>query len=269
MGAKVKGYSLAPNTKPCLFEEAKIESVVESEINNILDFDKLNFSMTRFEPDIIIHMAAQPLVRYSYRNPIETYQTNVIGTANVLEVARNLASVKAVINVTTDKCYENIETERGYEETDPLGGHDPYSSSKACSELVTSAYRNSYYELNGIGLATVRAGNVLGGGDWSEDRLVPDILKSFDLNQEVTIRNPDAVRPWQHVLDPLSGYLMLAEKLYNNPARYSQAWNFGPYYSDIKTVKWLLNEIVKKFDNKVSWKVEKSEKGLHEATSSN
>jgi CDP-glucose 4,6-dehydratase len=236
LGANVQGYSLAPPSNPSLFQEAEVSSLINSEINDIRSFDELNKSIQEFSPEIVFHMAAQPLVRASYKNPLETYETNVMGTANLLQACCNLASVKAVINITTDKCYENIEEDIGYKETDKMGGSDPYSSSKGCAELVTSAYRQSFYQKKNIGLASVRAGNVIGGGDWAEDRLIPDIFRAFESNKPVIIRNPSATRPWQHVLEPLSGYLLLAENLYNNPRKFSDGWNFGPYFEDAKPV---------------------------------
>jgi CDP-glucose 4,6-dehydratase len=236
LGVTVRGYALNPLTSPSLFNEARINEVIESKIGNILDQKMLHKSMVEFNPDILIHMAAQPLVRYSYEEPIETYEVNVIGTAKVLEVARSCVNLKAIINITTDKCYENDECSRAYTESDPMGGYDPYSSSKGCAELVTSAYRRSFLKNQGIGIASVRAGNVIGGGDWADDRLIPDILRSFEKNEPVIIRNPKATRPWQHVLEPLSGYLVLAQKLYKDQDKYAQGWNFGPYEQDVKPV---------------------------------
>lgn len=241
LGAKVKGYSLHPPTNPNLYEVANIENLIESEISDIRDFDKLSKSIKKFSPDVVFHMAAQPLVRASYAFPLKTYETNVIGTANVLQASIEANSCKAVINITTDKCYENKETDIAYKESDPMGGFDPYSSSKGCAELVSSAYRESFFKNKNIGIATVRAGNVIGGGDWAEDRLIPDILKAFDLNMPVIIRNPKATRPWQHVLEPISGYLLLAENLYNYPSDFSESWNFGPNLEDVKPVDYILN----------------------------
>ena len=252
LGAKVKGYALNPPTSPSLFCEAKIESVVNSQIDDIRNQEKLHKSMTGFNPDILIHMAAQPLVRYSYDAPIETYEVNVIGTAKVLEVARSCTNLKAVLNITTDKCYENDNRSQGYKESDPMGGFDPYSSSKGCAELVTSAYRRSFLQEQGIGLASVRAGNVIGGGDWADDRLIPDILRSFEKSDSVVVRNPKATRPWQHVLEPLSGYLILAEKLYKNQKEYAEGWNFGPNEEDVRSVDWILDKMISKWPNS-SW----------------
>jgi CDP-glucose 4,6-dehydratase len=256
LGVEVKGYSLVPPTTPSLYEEAKVDLVIDSQIGDIRDQDKLHRSMVGFNPDILIHMAAQPLVRYSYDIPIETYEVNVIGTAKVLEVARSCANLKVIINITTDKCYENDKRSSGYNEDDPMGGYDPYSSSKGCAELITSAYRRSFLQKQGVGLSSVRAGNVIGGGDWAKDRLIPDILKSFEKGESVVIRNPKATRPWQHVLEPLSGYLVLAQKMYHNQDKYSEGWNFGPNNQDVKPVDWILDEMMKKWPNS-SWSAEK------------
>jgi CDP-glucose 4,6-dehydratase len=255
--ATVKGYALNPPTEPSLFNEARISEVIESKIGDIRDQDLLYRSMTKFNPDILIHMAAQPLVRYSYEAPIETYEVNVIGTAKVLEVARSCPNLKSIVNITTDKCYDNDGRIQGYKEDDPMGGYDPYSSSKGCAELVTSAYRRSFFQNQGVGLATVRAGNVIGGGDWADDRLIPDILRSFEKNKPVVIRNPKATRPWQHVLEPLSGYLVLAEQLYNHNKEYAGGWNFGPNEKDIKPVDWILDKMISKWPNS-SWELDKN-----------
>jgi CDP-glucose 4,6-dehydratase len=263
LGAEVKGYALNPPTSPSLFDEAKVGEVIDSQIGDIRDQDVLYESMLEFNPDILIHMAAQPLVRYSYNAPIETYEVNVIGTAKVLEVARSCSNLKAIVNITTDKCYENDERSQGYKEDDPMGGYDPYSSSKGCAELVASAYRNSFLQEQGIGLASVRAGNVIGGGDWADDRLIPDILRSFEKSESVIIRNPKATRPWQHVLEPLSGYLILVQKLYENQNEYAEGWNFGPNEQDIKPVDWILDEMILKWPGS-SWKLDNNS-NPHEA----
>jgi len=265
LGAKVKGYALNPPTSPSLFNEAQVDSIIDSQIGDIRDQDTLHESMTTFNPDILIHMAAQPLVRYSYAEPIETYEVNVIGTAKVLEVARSCDNLKVIINITTDKCYENDGRSEGYKEGDPMGGYDPYSSSKGCAELVASAYRRSFFQEQGVRVASVRAGNVIGGGDWAVDRLIPDILKSFETNKPVVIRNPKATRPWQHVLEPLSGYLMLAQKMFNSHKKYDEGWNFGPDKEDIKPVDWILDEMIKKWP-KSSWELDKNS-NPHEAGS--
>ena len=247
LGAVVKGYSLYPSTTPSLFEEAKIDRLIDSEIGDIRNLSRIKKSMLEFNPDILIHMAAQPLVRYSYRAPIETFEINVLGTINVLEAARSCQNLKSIINITTDKCYENRESDIGYKEDDPMGGYDPYSSSKGCAELVTATYRRSFFQEKGVGLASVRAGNVIGGGDWAEDRLIPDILKSLKANKSIVIRNPNATRPWQHVLEPLSVYLILAEKLHNSPDLYAEGWNFGPNDSDVKPVSWILDNMIQRW----------------------
>ena len=255
LGANVKGYALDPPTLPSLFNEAKVDLIIDSQIGDIRDQDALQTSMTAFNPDILIHMAAQPLVRYSYDNPIETYEVNVIGTAKVLEAARSCPDLKAIVNITTDKCYENDDRSEGYMESDPMGGYDPYSSSKGCAELVTSSYRRSFLQEQGVGLASVRAGNVIGGGDWADDRLIPDILRSFERKEPVVVRNPKATRPWQHVLEPLSGYLILAQKLYKNQEKYAEGWNFGPNDDDAKPVDWILDKMIAKWPNS-SWEVD-------------
>jgi len=263
LGAEVKGYALNPPTAPSLFNEAKVSSIIDSQIGDIRDQDTLHESMTEFNPDILIHMAAQPLVRYSYDEPIETYEVNVIGTAKVLEVARSCPNVKSIVNITTDKCYENDGRSEGYKEEDAMGGYDPYSSSKGCAELVTSSYRRSFLQEQGVGLASVRAGNVIGGGDWADDRLIPDILRSFEKNEPVVIRNPKATRPWQHVLEPLSGYLILAQKMYHDQNKYAEGWNFGPNEQDVKSVDWILNKMIAKWPNS-SWELDSSS-NPHEA----
>jgi len=263
LGAEVKGYALNPPTSPSLFNEAKVDSLIDSQIGDIRDQDTLHESMTKFSPDILIHMAAQPLVRYSYNEPIETYEVNVIGTAKVLEVARSCPNVKSIVNITTDKCYENDGRSEGYKEEDAMGGYDPYSSSKGCAELVTSSYRRSFLQEQRMGLASVRAGNVIGGGDWADDRLIPDILRSFEKNEPVVIRNPKATRPWQHVLEPLSGYLILAQKLYEDQKEYAEGWNFGPNEKDVKPVDWILNKMIAKWPNS-SWELDSSS-NPHEA----
>jgi CDP-glucose 4,6-dehydratase len=227
--------------------------------------ESLTLAVSEFSPEIVIHMAAQPLVRKSYENPVETYSTNVMGTVNILEAVRKTESVKAVVNVTTDKCYENKEWAWGYNEDDAIGGHDPYSNSKGCSELVTAAYRSSYYNYEGSAkIASARAGNVIGGGDWSEDRLVPDILRAFENNKPVKIRNPSATRPWQHVLEPLSGYLCLAEKLYIYGDKYAEPWNFGPEESDVKTVEAIIEYLATKWGAGANW-IHDNSKQPHEA----
>jgi len=256
MGAVVKGYALAPATEPSLFEVASAGEMIESEIGDIRNLEQLQTSMEAFTPDILIHMAAQPLVRLSYKEPIETYEINVMGTVKVLEAARSCPTLKAIVSVTTDKCYENKEWVWGYREDEPMGGYDPYSSSKGCAELVTAAYRRSFMQDLGIGLASARAGNVIGGGDWSDDRLIPDILGAFEKEEAVVIRNPKSTRPWQHVLEPLSGYLVLAQKLYEKPSEYAEGWNFGPHDDDAKPVGWILDRMVKAWGKGAGWKLD-------------
>lgn len=265
IGSEVKGYSLLPPTTPSLFNEARVGSIMNSQIGDIRNLESLKQSMKDFNPDILIHMAAQPLVRHSYADPIETYSTNVMGTVNVLESSRYCKNLKSIVSVTTDKCYENREWPWGYREIEPMGGHDPYSSSKGCAELVSSAYRRSFFTSNDTAnIATARAGNVIGGGDWAEDRLVPDILRSFEKSEPVIIRNPLSTRPWQHVLEPLSGYLILAEHLYNNGNDYAEGWNFGPNDNDCKPVSWILDRMVKNWGSGASWELDKKN-NPHEA----
>jgi CDP-glucose 4,6-dehydratase len=264
MGAKVTGYALAPPTDPSLFELCKVNKLVTSIIADIRNGDPLQKAMASANPEIIIHMAAQPLVRESFKNPVETYSINVMGTVNVLEAARKCNGIKAVVNVTTDKCYENREWVWGYRENEHLGGYDPYSSSKACSELVTAAYRSSFfnpkdYGTHGVSLATARAGNVIGGGDWAVDRLIPDCVRALLKGEKIVIRNPNAIRPWQHVLEPLSGYLTLAQRLYEYGPRYAEAWNFGPDDSDAKSVEYIVQRICSKWGNNASYEIDKGE----------
>lgn len=256
MGAELKGLALDPPTTPSLFMEANVAQGMVSQIGEIRDYDTVLKAVAEFKPEIVIHMAAQPLVRYSYKNPIETYATNVMGTVHLLEAIRQTGTAKVVVNVTTDKCYENKEWVWGYREDEPMGGFDPYSSSKGCSELVTSAYRQSYFKETGIALASGRAGNVIGGGDWAEDRLVPDILRAFERNQPVVIRNPNSTRPWQHVLEPLSGYLMLAEKLWHEPKAYAEGWNFGPRDEDARPVGWIVDRMASKWGDGASCQID-------------
>ncbi len=253
LGVEVCGYALAPNTDPNLFTLANVADNMQSIIADIRDLEKLQAAVAQFKPDIILHLAAQALVRYSYANPVETYATNVMGTVNILEAARNCNSVKVVVNVTTDKCYENKEWVWGYRETEPMGGHDPYSNSKACSELVTSAYRNSFFKEAEIALASARAGNVIGGGDWSQDRLIPDIIKSLIAEQKPQIRHPNAIRPWQHVLEPLSGYLMLAEQCWHHPQEFSEAWNFGPHLQEAVPVRKIVEQVLAEWGSATGW----------------
>jgi CDP-glucose 4,6-dehydratase len=256
LGSEVTGFSLAPPTTPNLFEVANVARGMTSYISDIRDLSSLQNAMQEAKPEIVIHMAAQPLVRKSYSDPVETYATNVMGTVNLLESVRQTPSVKAVVVVTTDKCYENKEWPWGYRETEPMGGYDPYSSSKGCAELITAAYRQSFFQNHDIGVASARAGNVIGGGDWAEDRLVPDILKAFEENRIVSIRNPQSTRPWQHVLEPLSGYLTLAEHLYEQGEAFSEGWNFGPNDDDARPVQWIVEQLASNWGKGAGWQLD-------------
>ena len=261
MGAHVVGYALAPPTNPSLFDVAEVSKGMTSITGDIRDLAHLRKVFAEHKPEIVIHMAAQALVRYSYIEPVETYSTNVMGTVNLLEAVRSAGSVKAVVNVTSDKCYENREWEWGYRENEAMGGYDPYSNSKGCAELVTAAYRNSYfhpekYSTHGVAIASGRAGNVIGGGDWADDRLIPDIMRAITQGKPVNIRNPHAIRPWQHVLEPLSGYLSLAQKLYEQGENYAEGWNFGPNDEDAKPVQWIVGELTKEWGEGASWKLD-------------
>ena len=258
LGAEVTGYALPPPTNPSLFEVGHVAQGMKSLIGDIRDGAALALAMRQAAPDIVIHMAAQPLVRRSYVDPVETYSTNVMGTVHLLEAVRQTPSVRAVVNVTTDKCYENKEWAWGYRENEPMGGFDPYSSSKGCAELITAAYRNSFFNLvkyspYQVALATARAGNVIGGGDWAEDRLIPDILRAIQNGQSVNIRNPHATRPWQHVLEPLSGYLALAEKLYTQGPAFAEAFNFGPAEEDARPVQWIVEQLTQQWGDGAAW----------------
>ena len=259
MGAKVTGYALAPNTAPNLYDVLSIGSLIKkSYIADIRNLATLRDAITEVKPDIVIHMAAQPLVRYSYSHPVESYETNVMGTVHLLDSLRAIDSVRATVIVTTDKCYENTERLEGYRENEPMGGHDPYSNSKGCAELVTAAYRQSYFSENKYpehrhAIASARAGNVIGGGDWSEDRLIPDAIKAFENHQVLSVRNPLSTRPWQHVLEPLSGYLVLAQALYQNGPKCMGAWNFGPHDEDSKSVKEVVELLISKWGSPASW----------------
>ena len=261
LGADVYGYALEPPTKPSLYIEANIDEFVTSFIGDIRNLEYLQDVLKKVQPVIVIHMAAQPLVRESYKIPVETYAVNVMGTVHLLEACRNTSSVKAIVNVTTDKCYENQEWHWGYRETEPMGGYDPYSNSKGCSELVTSSYRNSYfnakdYSKHGVALASARAGNVIGGGDWADDRLIPDFIRAITKGEEVKIRSPYAIRPWQHVLEPLTGYLSLAAKLFTEGSNYAEPWNFGPDDKDAKNVEWITNTICKLWGDSASFSID-------------
>ncbi len=244
LGAQVYGYSLEPPTSPNLYNEAGIAKRLAGSIHgDIRDYGTLHQAMQSAQPEVVFHLAAQPLVRDSYTNPLETYAVNVMGTANLLQAVRDTPGVKAVVNVTSDKCYENREWPWPYRENDPLGGHDPYSSSKACAEIVSAAYRRSFLAAASVQLASTRVGNVIGGGDWAKDRLLPDFLRALDAGQTLQIRSPNAIRPWQHVLEPLAGYLLLAERLSSGSEDYSQAWNFGPEEGGSRSVRWIVEQL--------------------------
>lgn len=255
LGAHVTGYALEPPTTPNLFEAARISELVDSRIADIRDPDRIKTLMSEASPEIVIHMAAQPLVRHSYTLPVDTFATNVMGTVHLLEAIRSCPSVKAALNVTTDKCYENREWVWGYRENDPMGGYDPYSSSKGCSELVTASYRNSFLQ-HSVAVATARAGNVIGGGDWSADRLIPDCINALMAGKPIRIRNPHAIRPWQHVLEPLSGYMTLVQRLYVYGSAYAEGWNFGPADDDARPVSWIVDRMCQLWGNGARFEVE-------------
>jgi len=264
LGAEVHGYALASPTNPALFDLAKIGShLATSQIADIRDGDALSYAINRTRPEIIFHLAAQPLVRYSYSDPIETYSVNVMGTAYLLEAVRQCNFVKAIVCITTDKCYENREWLWSYRENEPLGGHDPYSSSKACTELLCASYQRSFLKASGIALATARAGNVIGGGDWSRDRLLPDFFRSIDNGETLIVRSPNAIRPWQYVLEPISGYLVLAENLLIYGTKFAEAWNFGPSDEDTRSVHYVLQYLAT-LEPKFKWKY-KSMEQMYEA----
>jgi CDP-glucose 4,6-dehydratase len=259
LGAEVTGYALQPPTQPSLFDVAGVARGMRSIIGDVRDAGSIKRAMSDARPEVVIHMAAQPLVRYSYANPVETYATNVMGLVHLFEAVRATPGIRSVVNVTSDKCYENKEWLWGYRENEPMGGYDPYSNSKGCAELVTAGYRSSYfnpekYAEHGIALASARAGNVIGGGDWALDRLIPDMLRAIGCGEAVRIRNPDAIRPWQHVLEPLSGYLMLAEALYDKGSRYAEGWNFGPHDADAKPVAWVIEQFTQTWGQGATWK---------------
>ena len=261
LGAEVAGYALPADTEPNFFAAVDVPATLRSEFGDIRDFEHVTRFVAEFRPDIIIHMAAQALVRPSYSDPIETYSTNVMGTVNILEAARHCDSVAATVSVTTDKCYENMEREAGYREDEPLGGHDPYSSSKGCAELVTSSFRRSF----SLPVASARAGNVIGGGDWAQDRLIPDLIRSFTAGETAAIRNPSSTRPWQHVLEPLHGYLLLAERVHDNPDSFAEAWNFGSNDDDARPVSWLADRLCDLWSEGASWSTTADPNQPHEA----
>lgn len=264
LGAILRGVALEKPTSPALFDAARVAEGMDHKIADIRDYDTVRRLVTEFRPEIVIHMAAQPLVRLSYQNPIETYATNVMGTVHVLEAARHTESVRVIVNITTDKCYENREWVWGYREDEPMGGRDPYSSSKGCAELVAIAYRKSFLAGAGIGLATARAGNVIGGGDWAQDRLIPDVLRALESGKPVHIRMPNAIRPWQHVLEPLSGYLLLAQHLYEQGQVAAEGWNFGPRDEDVRPVGWIVDKICEEWGSGACWQ-QVHDGGPHEA----
>jgi CDP-glucose 4,6-dehydratase len=265
MGAQVKGYALDSPSKPALYQVAQIENYLEAENGDIRHLDQLSRSLRAFNPDVVLHLAAQSLVLNSYDDPLESYSTNVMGTANVLQACRHLPHLRAIVSVTTDKVYENKEWVWSYRENEPLGGKDPYSSSKACAELVTASFQHSFFsDPDGPQVASARAGNVVGGGDWAENGLIPDILRAFEQGNPVMVRNPLAVRPWQHVLEPLSGYLMLAEALYQEGQAFTGGWNFGPQDEDCKSVQWILDQMVKIWGAGATWELDPEAKP-HEA----
>lgn len=259
LGANVHGLALEPPSEPNLFSVARVASGMASHtIGDIRDLATVKNALQACQPDIVILMAAQPLVRLSYAEPVETYVTNVMGTVHLLEAIRQTDSVRAVVNITSDKCYENKEWPWGYRENEPMGGYDPYSSSKGCAELVTTAYRNSFFNPakhaeHGVAIGSGRAGNVIGGGDWAADRLIPDILRAIETGQAVNIRSPHAIRPWQHVLEPLSGYLILAERLFTDGPAFAEAWNFGPADEDAKPVQWIVEQLTAQWGEGARW----------------
>ena len=264
LGAKVSGLSLDPETNPNMFDILNLSTLINDVRGDIRDIDICKNIMKDHSPDILIHMAAQPLVRDSYARPVYTYETNVMGTIHILEAARNCDSLKTIVVVTSDKCYENTEKSYAYKETDPMGGYDPYSSSKGCAEIVTAAYRRSFFQNRNIGVATVRAGNVIGGGDWSSDRLIPDAVRAFCNGKELRIRNPNAIRPWQHVIEALSGYLLLCERLWEKPEVFSGGWNIGPEQDSVQSVKDVSNKIAKFWGVHAGWRLTNN-KEPHEA----
>ncbi len=258
LGAQVSGYALAPETDPNLFELARVGAGMTSTIGDVRDLAAVRRCMDAAKPEVVMHLAAQSVVRLSYDEPVESYATNVMGTVHLLEAVRHCPSVRAVVVVTSDKCYENREWVWGYRENEPMGGHDPYSSSKGCAELVTAAYRSSFFGTgkHSAAVASVRAGNVIGGGDWTRDRLIPDIVRAIAAKQPVAIRNPDAIRPWQHVLEPLSGYLAVAQRLCNDGAAFAEAWNFGPAYEDCRPVGWIVARLCEAWGSGAAWQID-------------
>lgn len=266
LGAQVTGYALQPLTDPSLFDAAHVASGMTHLAGDVRDAAGVRHALEAARPEVVFHLAAQSLVRQSYADPIETYSTNVMGTVHVLDAVRHVTSVRAVVNVTSDKCYENREITRGYDESDALGGHDPYSNSKGCSELVTASYRHSFFNGSShAAIASARAGNVIGGGDWARDRLVPDLLRAFDRGEHAVVRRPHSVRPWQHVLEPLAGYLMLAERLVEGDASFAGAWNFGPLADDMRSVEEIASQLVSALGNNAAYVVQQEANAPHEA----
>jgi len=266
MGAKVFGYSQPAPTSPSLYDSAQVRELLAGEtIGDICDSARLTTAMKDFAPDMVLHMAAQPLVRYSYEQPVETYMTNVMGTVHVLEAIRQTKSIKSVLIITTDKCYENFEIDSGYEESDPMGGYDPYSSSKGCAELVVAAWRRSYFAQSEVFIASARAGNVIGGGDWAQDRLIPDFMKHFNEGKKVLVRSPGAIRPWQHVMEPLSGYFLILEKLFTAGSHYASPWNFGPYEKEARNVEFIAERLTQLWGDGASWALDTTHSHPHEA----
>lgn len=264
LGAEVTGYSLLAPSSPCLSELIGLHQLLNSIEGDVCEYQRIKRALEEFRPQIVIHMAAQSLVRRSYQDPLTTYSTNIMGTVNLLEALRHVQGIRAVVNVTSDKCYQNRGRATGYREKEPLGGRDPYSSSKACAEIITSAFRHSFFTSkengnSGLHLASARAGNVIGGGDWAADRLIPDLIRAFSGNEPVKIRNPKAIRPWQHVLEPVSGYLKLAEKLWREHAPYADAWNFGPSIKGAKPVEWITQYIANSWGNGAKWELDEAE----------
>ena len=253
LGAKVVGYSLESSTKPSLFETLGLENEITHIIGNVQDNQNLSDNIEKYKPEIVIHLAAQPLVRVSYEDPVETFRTNILGTVNILDSIRKSDSVSSCVVMTSDKCYQNLDADRFHKETDPLGGSDPYSASKGAAEIITNSFRNSFFNKSNI--ATVRAGNVIGGGDWAKDRIVPDCIRALTTNKKIMVRNPSSIRPWQFVLEPISGILWLGSKLYTKPEKYSEAWNLGPNQTSNITVEKVVQNIIR------IWDKDGSEKG--------
>jgi|SRR5882672_1077709 len=263
LGAKVTGFALTPPTQPNLFEQAAVANGIQSTIGDIRNFDHLKNAVAECRPEVVIHMAAQSVVKRGYDDPIETYSSNVMGTVNLFEAIRHLKQPCAIVNVTSDKCYDNRETIWGYREHDPMGGHDPYSNSKGCAELVSSAFRDSYFSPENfsehrVALGTARAGNAIGGGDWTGNQLIPDLMRSFLAGESCAIRNPLATRPWQFALEPVRGYLMLAERLAQDPTKFSSGWNFGPVDDDAKPVSWIADRLCQSWAGTAAWHQDKS-----------